>query len=218
MTEAEWLACENPNHALYLLRAVGSRCRRKDRLAAAAGLRQFWPDLSAEQRRAVTAAERYADGEIRFPELRAAAVRAGGGAGGTLPGAVARVTHREAADALWNATVLFLPVVAGGPVYTDPPFPEARAHAERGRPMMAILRCIFGNPYCPVAFSPQWRTDTALSLARQMYDSRDFSAMATLADALQDAGCDSKDILSHCRGPAPHVRGCWLVDLVVAKE
>src|SRR5258706_293417 len=114
MTEAEWLACENPNHAPSLLRAVRNRSGRKDRLAAAAGLRHFWADLSTEQRRAVTAAERYADGEIRFPELRAAAVRVGGGAGGTLPGAVARVTHREVADALWNATVLFLPVVVGG--------------------------------------------------------------------------------------------------------
>jgi hypothetical protein len=51
-----------------------------------------------------------------------------------------------------------------------------------------------------------------------MYDSREFSAMPILADALQDAGCDSHDILDHCRGPGPHVRGCWVVDLVLAKE
>jgi hypothetical protein len=47
-----------------------------------------------------------------------------------------------------------------------------------------------------------------------MYEARDFSAMPILADALQDAGCDSDDILSHCRGDGPHVRGCWVVDLV----
>jgi hypothetical protein len=81
-----------------------------------------------------------------------------------------------------------------------------------------LLRDIFGNPFRPVAFSPEWRTDTVVSLARQMYDSRDFSAMPILADALQDAGCDSADILDHCRGPAPHVRGCWVVDLVLGKE
>ena len=81
-----------------------------------------------------------------------------------------------------------------------------------------LLRDIFGNPFRPVAFSPSWRTDTALSLARQMYESRDFSAMPILADALQDAGCDIEDILSHCRGPGPHVRGCWVVDLVLGKE
>ena len=67
-------------------------------------------------------------------------------------------------------------------------------------------------------FSPEWRADTAVSLARLMYDTYEFSAMPILADALQDAGCDNADILDHCRGPGPHVRGCWVVDLVLAKE
>jgi hypothetical protein len=218
VTEAEWLACENPNHALYLLRAAGSQSRRKARLAAAAGLRHFCANLSTEQRRAVTAAERYADGAIRFPELRAAAVRAGRGAGGTLPGAVARVTHREVADALWNTVVLFLPVVVGGPVYTNPPFPEARAYAERGRPMMAILRCIFGNPFRPAATDLRWLTSAVVALARAIYADRAFDRLPILADALQDAGCDNPDVLGHCRGPGPHVRGCWVVDLLLGKK
>ncbi len=50
-----------------------------------------------------------------------------------------------------------------------------------------------------------------------MYDSRDFSAMPILADALQDAGCYNEDIIAHCQQPAEHVRGCWVVDLVVGK-
>jgi hypothetical protein len=82
-----------------------------------------------------------------------------------------------------------------------------------------LLRDIFGNPFQPVSFSPDWRTDTAVSLARQMYDSREFGAMPILADALQDAGCDSEDILNHCRDANQvHVRGCWVVDLVLGKE
>jgi hypothetical protein len=76
----------------------------------------------------------------------------------------------------------------------------------------------FGNPFRPVAFSKSWRTDTAIALARQMYESRDFGAMPILADAIQEAGCDNDDILSHCRGDGPHVRGCWVVDLVLGKE
>jgi hypothetical protein len=81
-----------------------------------------------------------------------------------------------------------------------------------------LIRDIFGNPFRPVAFSPAWRTDTAVSLARTMYDSRDLSAMPILADALQDAGCDSAAVLDHCRDPKHvHVRGCWVVDLVLAK-
>lgn len=70
----------------------------------------------------------------------------------------------------------------------------------------------------PVTFSPEWRTGTALTLAQQMYDAREFSAMPILADALQDAGCDCAAILDHCRGPGPHVRGGWVVDLVLGKE
>jgi hypothetical protein len=86
------------------------------------------------------------------------------------------------------------------------------------RQQAAFLRDTCGNPFRPVAFSLEWRTDTALSLASQMYESRDFGAMPILADALQDAGCDNADILDHCRGPGPHVRGCWVVDLVLGKE
>jgi hypothetical protein len=81
-----------------------------------------------------------------------------------------------------------------------------------------LLHDIFGNPFRPVAFDPAWRTDTAVALARQMYESRDFGAMPILADALQDAGCDSADVLDHCRGLGPHVRGCWVVDLVLGKS
>ncbi|MBM3983945.1 MAG: hypothetical protein FJ304_27485 [Planctomycetes bacterium] len=75
-----------------------------------------------------------------------------------------------------------------------------------------------GNPFRPVAFSSDWRTDTAIALARTMYDAREFGAMPILADALQDAGCDNDDILNHCRGTGPHVRGCWVCDLVLGKE
>jgi hypothetical protein len=82
-----------------------------------------------------------------------------------------------------------------------------------------LVRDIFGNPFCPFTFDPAWRSDTAVSLARGMYESRDFSAMPILADALQDAGCDNADVLDHCRDEnATHVRGCWVVDLVLGKE
>ncbi len=85
--------------------------------------------------------------------------------------------------------------------------------------LVSIIRDIFGNPFRPVAFSPEWRTSTATSLARQMYAAREVCAMPILADALQDAGCDNEDILTHCRDPkATHVRGCWVMDLVLGNE
>ena len=82
-----------------------------------------------------------------------------------------------------------------------------------------LLRDIFGNPFRPVAFDPAWRTSDAVALARAMYDARNFGAMPILADALQDAGCDSADVLTHCRDANQvHVRGCWVCDLVLGKE
>jgi hypothetical protein len=98
---------------------------------------------------------------------------------------------------------------------------EARGPEEDSvaRAQADLLRDLFGNPFRPVAFSPEWRTDTAVSLAHQMYESRDFSPMPILADALQDAGCENDDVLDHCRDASlTHVRGCWVVDGVLGKE
>jgi len=82
----------------------------------------------------------------------------------------------------------------------------------------SLVRDIFGNPFRPITFLPAWRSDTVVQLAKQMYESREFRAMPILADALQDAGCDSDDMLSHCRAPGAHVRGCGVVDQVLGKE
>jgi hypothetical protein len=88
------------------------------------------------------------------------------------------------------------------------------------RTIANLLRDVAGpRPFRPVSLFSAWRTDTALSLARQMYESRDFSTMPILADALQDAGCDSPDVLDHCRDPnGTHVRGCWVVDLILGRD
>ena len=81
-----------------------------------------------------------------------------------------------------------------------------------------MLREVIGQPLPPGYLLIAVAHDTAVSLARQMYESRNFTAMPILADALQDAGCDNEDILAHCRGDGPHVRGCWVVDLVLGRE
>jgi hypothetical protein len=94
---------------------------------------------------------------------------------------------------------------------------EAARHVE-WQAQTDLARDIFGNPFRPATVDPAWRTSTVVALARGMYESRDFGAMPILADALQDAGCDNEDILNHCRGPGPHIRGCWVVDLVLGKE
>jgi hypothetical protein len=57
-----------------------------------------------------------------------------------------------------------------------------------------------------------------LDLAQAIYKDLAFGQMAILADALMDAGCDNEEIVNHCRSDGPHVRGCWVVDLLVARE
>jgi hypothetical protein len=68
------------------------------------------------------------------------------------------------------------------------------------------------------AFDARWRTETAVSLAAGIYEARAFDRLPILADALEEAGCDHADVLTHCRGPGPHARGCWVVDAVLGKE
>jgi len=90
---------------------------------------------------------------------------------------------------------------------------------EAGRRLFHPYRDITAKPATLLSFPALWHTDTTVLLAQQMYESREFSAMPILADALQDAGCDNEDVLNHCRDPNQvHVRGCWVVDLVLGKQ
>ena len=62
------------------------------------------------------------------------------------------------------------------------------------------------------------RKDDALARSCQrIYDDRRFQDLPILADALEEAGCTDPEILGHCRGPGEHVRGCWVVDLILGK-
>jgi hypothetical protein len=81
-----------------------------------------------------------------------------------------------------------------------------------------ILRDLFGNPFRLVPLDPSWRTRRVLALAQEVYDNRAFDRLPLLADALEGAGCRDADILAHCRGAGPHVKGCWAVDLLLGKD
>jgi hypothetical protein len=63
-----------------------------------------------------------------------------------------------------------------------------------------------------------WLTPKVKTLAQTIYNNRVFERLPELADALAEAGCSNPGILSHCRGSGPHVRGCWVADLVLGKE
>jgi hypothetical protein len=88
-----------------------------------------------------------------------------------------------------------------------------------------LLRDIFGDPFPTISLSTAWLTPTVHNLAAAAYEERalpsgelDPARLAVLADALEEAGCDNADMLTHLRSPGPHVRGCWVVDLLLAKE
>jgi hypothetical protein len=86
------------------------------------------------------------------------------------------------------------------------------------RTFLGCMHDIFGpNPYKPTMFQRAWRTDVVKAMAQSAYELRDFSALPVLADALEESGCDSTDILEHLRSIGPHVRGCWCLDVVLGK-
>ncbi|MDB5312188.1 MAG: hypothetical protein JWO38_6390 [Gemmataceae bacterium] len=81
----------------------------------------------------------------------------------------------------------------------------------------ALVRDVFGNPFRRCGIDPDWRTRTALGMARGMYADQDFSPMPVLADALEDAGCTDPVVLAHCRGEQVHVRGCWVLEGILRR-
>ncbi len=80
-----------------------------------------------------------------------------------------------------------------------------------------LVRDIF-NPFRPVTLDPAWLTPKVVALAQAIYDERSFGRLPELGDALAEAGCSDAEVLGHCRGAGPHVRGCWVVDCVLGKS
>jgi hypothetical protein len=224
VNEGEWLASTDLAALLRCEQVRGrtKRLQRRLRLFSCACARQLEPWFKNPRLlKALDASERYADGLIKD---------AGIGKWNAETNKLWRAAdHSRVRDkvsvvtAHWAVAYSCMAEKYGGYqdiawriLQVDRAFREKKG--ELLTRFLAILRDIFGNPFRPVACSPKWRTGTAVLLGREVYESRDFSAMPILADSLQDAGCDSADILNHCRGPGPHVRGCWVLDLVLNKE
>ena len=207
MTEAEWLTCGAPHQMLNQVQTSVSV--RKLRLFTVAVYQAMFPPFYTTD--AGIGAD-YADG-LAAEDVFLAAIGPSGGWSPNLrclvepTGGVYSIVDHVYDDMSEQ--------ISTWGTYRGSSEPFLRKCAED---ISQIARDIFGNPFRPVTFDPSWRTPTVTALARGMYESRDFSAMPILADALQDAGCDNEDVLDHCRGPGPHVRGCWVVDLVLGKD
>lgn len=208
MTEEEWLTCNGMTDALAVLRSMLSAAvftDRKTRLLTCGCARLKWGLLTElSSQKAVDAAERYADGSLGLSQMLK--------------------RHRTARDAAYRS-----------PAYQASEEAKAVAHAaaECARTHVnlfharqaagealgcTLTRDVFGNPFRPVTLLPAWRTSTVVALAWSIYDEWAFDRMPILADALEEAGCEDQQILVHCRGTEPHVRGCWVVDLLVGKR
>jgi hypothetical protein len=209
MTESEWQTCANPLPMLEFIR--GKVSDRKLRLFAVACCRHVRLRMTDKRSyQAVDVAERYADGLADFADL-AFSQKIAWSAWTTSAEAAARdVVHTDGIEAALNAARHVSWAVQGIP----------RAHELRAQ--ANLLRDIFNSPFRALLFLKTsiaaWNDKTVPRLAQTIYEERAFEHLPILADALEEAGCTNLDILMHCRNPGEHVRGCWVVDLLLGKE
>jgi hypothetical protein len=214
VTEAEWLACTDPDSMIFHLHAKASN--RKLRLYCCACVRRVWDQLASVEsgHQAVQVAEAFADGQKTPQDLAASSLEVESAIRLTSVGKVRNALL--AAGWCVSGSIDALGItrsVAWGAAYAS----RQAAAAERSA-QVELLREMFGNPFRPVTLDPARRTPKALTLAREIYGERAFDRLPALADRLEQAGCTNPDIVRHCRSPGPHVRGCWVVDLLLGKE
>lgn len=214
MTATEWLTCTDPLLMLEFLR--GKASTRRLRHFAVAGFRRV-PDhgRSGEWERAIEIGERLADGLASPAELPRLDPK---GFMWDAPLEVRMLQFLVGPDPV-RAAVQAVTWAAGwkrfftgNDVYRRPE--ELPLHAD-------LLRDVFGNPFQVLQVDACWLTwndGTVVKLAQAIYDERMFDQLPVLGDALEDAGCTIADILDHCRHPELHIRGCWVLDLLLDKE
>jgi hypothetical protein len=224
MTEDEWRAFSHPEPMLIALGETVTE--RKCRLLACACCRRIWHLMTDERvREAIKVAEQLADGLATQRQRKAAYVLTREIQSTANPSTdyrafstamCAHFTLNPAANR--QAAIMNIAGDTANAVGYAVEHCEDRSKDAEHAAQSELVRDLFSSPLRLVALDLKWRTDIVLSLASQMYDLREFSAMPILADTLQDAGCDNTDILDHCRGPGQHVRGCWVVDLILGKK
>jgi hypothetical protein len=229
MTETEWLSCNDPTPMLRFLQ--GKASDRKLRLFAVACCRRLPFLLTGPARPLLDTLDRGAEGQLSLQEIDDASDQieelgeqfdesVGGHDAGLTALWHSFTACKNIAGASWEKGRAAASVATSAAAWTwsnstDPAWATARVAEEAAQG--SILLDLFGNPFRPVALDAAWLTTTAVGLAQSIYDERAFDRLPILADALEDAGCTNADILDHCRQPGEHVRGCWVVDLLLGK-
>jgi hypothetical protein len=212
MTESRWLTSIDPSEMLDFLQCRGTFSVRKATLLMAGACRQVTGLLDNEGSvLAVESAERVVDGGKASPR----------------PGNWRRSLAEMTENVTPTSTGNFLAGLTQWPIDL---VPLREVIVERSRLQTQLLRDVFGNPFRPPpAIHSAWLAyddGLAIRLAEAAYMHRhlpsghlDQHRLAVLGDALEEGGCpQDHELLLHLRGPGPHVRGCWLVDLLLAKE
>lgn len=243
MNEVEWNEANQPQAMLAFLQDRVCASDRKLRLFGCACVRRVWHLLKdGRSRAAVEAAERYCDGADTATELARLDLPAwdaaneahdtaelhdhdpspgsarwdlahAASAAGELSVAEIGLAAKEAATAVMNAV--------GRSGEDEGSYEQSVQHSWDAEcaAQAALLRCIIGPlPFRAVSLDPAWQTPAVQGLAQRIYTDRSFERMAELADLLQEAGSGDAEMLAHLRGAAPHVRGCWALDLILGKQ
>jgi hypothetical protein len=234
-TEKAWLGSTTPQSLLLTLK--GKRMRRQRRLVGVALCRRLLEEMvDPESRHAIEVAERYADCLADAGELHDA-YRAAQRVATRRVEACQTAAASEAGRAwsVWRLAYAAqltcapsgLSDVAGELMKRALRLGSEQDEQER-KAQCTRIRDIFGNPFSlqPTIDSTwlSWNEGIIPKLAQAIYDERelpagtlDGSRLLILADALEEAGCTNGDILDHCRRLDEHVRGCWVIDLLLGK-
>jgi len=218
MDEAAWDTCTQPDKMLAFLRDSGLASERRCRLFACACVRRVWHLLKDERsRKAVEVAEQYADGDFGAEQQQVA----------VLAALVAARSRGRPDDEVGFAAAYTLDDI-NRTAFLDQVY-KATGNASVDRAAKAaLLRDIFGPlPFRPLPSLPAtwltWNGGIVKRLAEEAYEGRGLPAgtfdqvgLAVLADALEELGADA-ELVAHLRGPGPHVRGCWCIDLLLNK-
>jgi hypothetical protein len=215
MDAAYWLTSESPAGLLHDAKLLKALKPRKSLLFACGCYRLIWDKIRlAGIREAVEKVEERADRKVSQEELSAYRYPRG-----ESPRRSVDWYLQIRLSSLLTPKVIPTHVAWQVRVALDPEHSERRGKWEHDKPQADLVREIVGNPYRPVKFDRAWRTAAVTSIALACYEARDFSSLPILADALEDAGCDNEEVLSHCRDAGRfHARGCWVVDLVLGKK
>jgi hypothetical protein len=246
MTEADWQEGEDVGDMLTFLE--GKLSERKLRLFACACCRRIERFLvDPRSKRLIEVSEQFADGRATARRLKSAwekadeaeqviHLRGGGAVEQTSAQAVLHLgVELDVAEVIEEATDT-VGEAARNAAYDENWRTPGKDIAERWAgdtaawmagteqeeaAQAALLREVAGNPFRKVVVPPEWlaRNEGAVrSLAAGINEDGAFERMGILADALEEAGCTDADILAHCRAEDGHVRGCWLVDLLLGKS